>query len=267
MTIIVLLIIIIYFFTIMPKVLSRKSFEEFDKVYYAHRGLHDNKSNAPENSLMAFRLAVENDYGIELDVRLTKDGLPVVFHDDSLNRACGIDKLVCDMDYKELRNIKLFNSSETIPLFSDILKLINGKVPIIVEFKDTKNIKLLCETIAPILDNYNGVYCIESFNPLIVQWYKKNRPHIIRGQLSTRHLRGGENKDILLKFMLQNLMLNFISKPDFIAFNYQYRNMLSFNICYKLFNIPTFAYTIDSKCALEDSINRFDYYIFEGFRP
>lgn len=266
MTIIVL-VLSIYLFTIMPKVLSRKSFEKFDKSYYAHRGLHDNKSNAPENSLAAFRLAVENDYGIELDVRLTRDGTPVVFHDSSLKRACGIDKLVCDMNYDELKNIKLFNSAEVIPFFSDVLKLVNGKVPIIIEFKDSKNIELLCETIAPILDNYKGVYCIESFNPLIVQWYKKNRPHVIRGQLSTKHLRDGEHKDILLKLLLQNLMLNFISKPDFIAFNYEYRNMLSYNICRKLFKTPTFAYTINSKKALEDSIKRFDYYIFEGFRP
>src|SRR5690606_10174328 len=118
--------------------------------YYAHRGLHNNNNDAPENSIKAFKLAVEHNYGIELDVRLTRDRVPVVFHDNSLNRACGVDKLVSEVNFDELSKYRLFNSTETIPSFEEVLKIIDGKVPLIVELKSTNNIGLLCETITPI---------------------------------------------------------------------------------------------------------------------
>lgn len=246
---------------------SRRDFSQFKGRYYAHRGLFDNKNKAPENSIAAFKLARDNGYGIELDVRLTKDKIPVVFHDATLKRVCNINKRVCDLNYDEVKGINLFDSNEVIPLLIDVLNIIGGNVPIIVELKPKKNETDICEIVSSILDSYKGVYCIESFNPMIVHWYKKNRPNIIRGQLSTNYVHDGIKKERFLKFLLQNLLFNFLNKPDFIAFNYKFKNMLSYTICNKVYRVPTFAYTIDSKEALRNSKDSFDYFIFEGFRP
>ena len=165
----------------MPKMFSPKDIASYKGRYYAHRGLHKNTNIIPENSLPAFRLAIENQYGIELDVRLTKDNIPVVFHDTTLLRVCGVDKKVRDLTFDELSNIYLYDSKEQIPLLTEVLDLVNGQVPLIIELKTNENDTTVCSIVAPILDNYMGVYCVESFNPLILMWYKKNRPIVIRG--------------------------------------------------------------------------------------
>lgn len=264
---VVVIIAILYLFAIMPKMWKRVDMVPFAEYFYAHRGLHQDKSVSPENSQSAFRLAVENNYGIELDVQLSKDGIPVVFHDYSLKRVCGLDKKVCELTFKELRELRLFTSNETIPHFKEVLDLVCGQVPLIVELKIENKDLALCSVIATFLDKYHGVYCIESFNPLGLIWFKKNRPTIVRGQLSSNLLKEVENKDKLRYFALQNLLLNFLTKPDFIAFNHKYREMISFVLCLKLYQVPTFAWTITSQEALEDCRRSFDLFIFEQFKP
>ena len=264
---ILIVLTFLYLLAIMPKMLSRADITPFKGRFYAHRGMHDNITIAPENSIGAFKLAIENQYGIELDVRLTKDNIPVVFHDAALKRVCGLDKSVRDLTFEELNSLYLFDSNERIPLLTNVLELINGEVPLIIELKTTKNDTTICKIVAPILDNYNGIYCIESFNPMIVIWYKNNRPNVIRGQLSTNYSKNGIKNDKVLNFLLQNLLFNFAAKPDFVAYNYKYSNMLSYLLCHKLFKIPTFAYTIGSNEELQVSQDRFDFFIFEGFKP
>lgn len=258
---------IFYLLAIMPKMLSHADISPFEGRFYAHRGFYDNNAKTPENSISAFKLAIENQYGIELDVRLTKDNVPVVFHDATLKRVCGLDKKVSNLTFEELSNLYLFDSNEKIPLLTDVLELINGEVPLIVELKATKNDTTICKIVAPILDNYTGIYCIESFNPMLLVWYKNNRPNVIRGQLSTNYTKDGIKNDKLLNLLLQNLLFNFVSKPDFIAYNYKYSNMLSYVLCHKLYKIPTFAYTIGSKEELQKNQDSFDLFIFEGFKP
>lgn len=257
--------VFLYFILIMPKILKRPNFNPFMDRYYAHRGLHDNL--APENSLEAFKLAVEKQYGIEFDVQLSKDEEPVVFHDFTLERMCGIKKRVNELTFEELRSLRLNNSDEKIPHLNEVLELVNGKVPLIVELKLSSNNTKVCEIVAPILDNYNGVYCIESFNPVAVHWYRKNKPKVVRGQLSSNFLKDGKKKNRILNFLLQNLMFNFIAKPNFIAFNHKYKKMLSFTINHYIYKIPTVGYTIQSKEELEKSRGSFDLFIFENFIP
>ncbi len=251
----------------MPKMVNRKDFSAFDGRYYAHRGLHNNKSDAPENSLEAFRLAVEHDYGIELDVQITKDDIPVVFHDANLKRVCNVDNNIRDLTFMELQKLRLFSSNEHIPLFTDVLRIIDGRVPVIVELKSKGTDVKVCDIAASILDNYHGTYCVESFNPLIVYWYKKNRQQVIRGQLSTNYIKGKVKNDRILNFLMQNLLFNFLTKPDFIAFNHVYSNMVSFRICRRLYKVLTFAYTINSMEDLKRNKGIFDYFIFEGILP
>lgn len=268
---IVLAIMALYLIMIMPKILNRPDLKDFMGIDYAHRGLHQDKNISPENSLTAFKLAVDKNYGIELDVQLSKDGVPLVFHDDSLKRVCGIDVKVKDMDYKDLRQLNLYESNEKIPHLKEVLDLVDGKVPLIVEIKASKALEseaLYCEAIAPYLDNYKGIYCVESFNPIVVFWYKVNRPDVIRGQLASKSIyKNSTIKNRLLNFSLRNLMFNFLSKPDFIAYNHKFSDLLSYNICRWLYRPLTVAYTIKSQEELDKKINKFDLFIFEDFYP
>ena len=265
---IVLAIIAAYLILIMPKILNRPDLKDFMGIYYAHRGLHQEKNISPENSLAAFKLAVDNGYGIELDVQVTKDLIPVVFHDGDLKRVCGVDKNVRDMSLSKLRKLRLYDSNEKIPTLREVLNLVDGKVPLIVEFKVYNKESIDCPIIAEHLDNYKGLYAIESFNPICVLWYKKNRPHIVRGQLANKKIHDNPGfKENILNFTLRNLMFNYLSKPDFIAYNQKFSHLVSYNICRALYKPLTVAYTIKSQKVLNEKKNKFDLFIFEGFYP
>ena len=147
----------LYLFLIMPRVTPRPM-REFQNWYYAHRGLHNNDSDAPENSARAIKFAVEKGYGIELDVQLTKDEKVVVFHDATLKRVCGVDAKVNSMTYEELQQLRLFDTEEKIPLFSDVLKIIDGKVPLIMEVKMVNAKTRVCELANKELEGYKGIY-------------------------------------------------------------------------------------------------------------
>jgi len=260
-------IITLYLYLIMPRVLNKKDFSKFINRYYAHRGFHDNTTDAPENSLKAIKKAVELGYGIEFDVQLSKDDVPVIFHDFSLKRVCGVDAKVEDLNYSELVKLKLFNSNETIPTLHEVLETVDGKIPIIVEYKSNKNTDAkVCDISAPLLDVYNGNYVIESFNPYLVLWYKKNRPGIIRGQLSSNFLKDRRNS-FFLDFMLTNLMFSFMNKPDFIAYYHPDKYNLSLFINKYIFRVFTIAFTVKSQKEMDDNKNFYDLLIFEGFIP
>lgn len=252
----------------MPKIRNKVDFTPFQGRFYAHRGLHEDKSISPENSMVAFQLAIEEDYGIEFDIQLSKDNIPLVFHDNDLKRVCGVDGYIWDYTYEELKEFSLFDSNERIPLLEEVLDLVDGKVPLIVELKgETSDIKI-ASIVAPYLDNYKGIYCIESFNPMIIKWYKKNRPNIIRGQLSMKHkYKDKSHGQRILYFGLQNLLFNFMTKPDFIAYNYKDSHIFSFKLCRKLYKPLVFAYTIQSKKTLEKHWDEFDLFIFDKFIP
>lgn len=264
----ILILITLYLLAIMPRLRNKPDMSTLMGVHYAHRGFHGDKDIAPENSLAAFQLAIENNFGIEFDVQLSKDNIPVVFHDFTLNRVCGVDKRVRDLTFDELRMLTLYDSDQLIPLLTEVLDLVNGQVPLIVEYKLPGNNTKVCELGNEILKDYEGVYCIESFNPLALSWYKKNRPEVIRGQLSTKFTgKKGSAPSKVLNFALENLLLNFLSKPDFIAFNYRYSDMFSFSLVRSLFKVPTVAYTLTTNQHIFDNAKKFDLFIFENFIP
>lgn len=185
--------------------------------YYAHRGLHNREKTVPENSLPAFALAAEAGYGIELDVQLSRDGHVVVFHDDDLKRVCGVDKRVDELDLSELQKLSLCGSSETIPLFTDVLSVIDGRGPIICEFKTGKRNRELCEKTYKIIRGYKGDICIESFDPTIVAWFRFHAPELLRGQLANTP-DAYEGVDKKLAFLMSRCLLNFAGRPQFIAY-------------------------------------------------
>lgn len=261
-----LAVILLYLMMIMPGLRREPSAASFSKWLYAHRGLHDNTSDAPENSLRAFQKAVDAGFGMEMDVQLSKDKVPVVFHDNTLKRVCGAEGEVKDFTFEELQQFRLCGTDQRIPKFEEVLKLVDGRVPLIVELKiDTTNLAL-CPIADGLLSTYKGMYCVESFNPLAVRWYRKNRREIIRGQLSDAFIKEGEYVGPLY-FMLQNLLFNWLGRPDFIAYNRKYPKILSRLLCRNLFGNMAAAWTVKSREQLEEAKEYFDIYIFDSFLP
>ncbi len=264
-------LIVLYLLAIMPGMGRRKARRDFEGVYYAHRGLFDNEGDAPENSLPAFQRAADKGYGMEMDVQVTKDGIPVVFHDFTLERMCGKEGKVCDYTWQELKSFKLGNSQETIPLFEDVLKAVGGRVPLIVEIKVEWMDLSVCPAADRLLRDYQGLYCIESFNPLVLLWYRRNHKDIIRGQLSDGFVKASRLKEswhlLVQNFLLQNLLFNWLTKPDFVAYNHKYEEVLARRLCRSLYRNMAVAWTIRSQEELERAKGRFDLFIFDSFLP
>lgn len=257
---------VLYLLAIKPRLSKKREWIPFKEVYYAHRGLHDNQSQAPENSMEAFRKAVKAGYGIELDVQLTKDGIPVVFHDFTLERACKDSKKVYEYTYEELQQFSLFESREKIPRLEEVLKEVNGRVPLIVEIKLEWMDLTVCAAADRLLKEYKGLYCVESFNPLVLAWYRRYRNDVLRGQLADGFLKSGEYKGMMY-FCLQNLLMNWMTRPDFIAYNHKYPGNLSRKLCKKLYGGLAAAWTIKSREELDAARENFDIFIFDSFIP
>lgn len=255
-----------YLFLIAPRIFGKPDAAPLLEYHYAHRGLHDNKTDAPENSMPAFRKAVESGYGIELDVQLTRDRIPVVFHDETLERVCGASGNVRDYTFEELQAFTLCNSAERIPLFADVLKLVDGKVPLIVEIKIHESAEAVCSAADALLKDYQGVYCIESFHPFAVRWYRQNRPGIVRGQLSSNFSKPGK-REPLEQTLVHYLLTNVLCRPDFIAYDHKHKYNLSRLIAKALFRPLNVAWTIRSQEELDISARDFDLFIFENFIP
>ncbi len=263
----IIVILTLYLLAIMPKLHRNPDSKNLDGWLYAHRGLHNNKTEAPENSLRAFELAVANGYGIELDVQLTKDLVPVVLHDYHLKRACHVDLEVSKLTYEELKEYHLFKSQERIPTFMEVLAAVDGKVPLIIELKIPWKAEILCEIVSTILQDYKGIYCIESFNPFGLIWYKKHYPKVVRGQLATDFNREKMDGSKFQYFILKHLLLNFKTKPDFIAYHHVYKKGLSFTLCKKLFRTKAVAWTIQTQEDYENCSKYYELFIFDNFIP
>lgn len=267
--IIIICTLLIYMFLIMPRMIGKPDKTPFFvQKLYAHRGLFDNNSDAPENSMAAFEKAVVAGYGIELDVQLTKDKIPVVFHDDTLERVCKAEGFVSDYTFEELQQFSLYNSEQKIPKFADVLRMVKGRVPLIVEYKTKGMGTEVCAVSDKLLKEYKGVYCIESFNPLALFWYRRNRKEVMRGQLSENFLKAKEREHSpLLYFALHHLLFNFLAKPDFIAYNHEDYKDLSRVICRYIYKNTAVAWTIRSEAGLKERARDFDLFIFDSFVP
>ena len=191
-----------------------------DYKLIAHRGLHSKTERIPENSLEAFKKAIHHDFPIEFDVHLTSDGELVVFHDNNLKRITGTDMIIEDCTLKFLNELRLENTNYIIPTLKDVLNLVDGKVPLVIEIKNYRKVGPLEEKLLKVLIQYKGKYIIESFNPLSLLWFRKNTTNITIGQLSSKKIEGVNS--CIKRFILRNMLLNFIVKPDFIAYEICY---------------------------------------------
>ena len=234
---------------------------------YAHRGLHGN--GVPENSLAAFRLAVENGYGMELDIHLLADGNLAVIHDASLQRTAGADICIEDLTTEQLSQYFLEGTDQTIPTFQQVLDLVDGKTPLIVELKpENGNHAELTEKACNMLSAYPGLYCLESFDPRCIRWLRKNRPEIVRGQLAHNSLHEAPGKvPYTLRFVMTNLLSNFWNAPDFIAYRYCDRNRLSVRIARKFWKVQGVSWTLRTQAEFDTAVQEDWIPIFEGFKP
>lgn len=208
---------------------------------YAHRGLHGGE--IPENSLTAFEKACEAGCGIELDVQLSRDGTVMVFHDYTLARMTGREGKLKELDAAELQSLSLNGTTETIPTFAEVLALVDGRVPLLVELKGENLDTSLCEKVASHLAAYKGPYCLESFNPLLIGKMGKYLPEAYRGLLYTNVCRD-KKKYTPLNLIITAMLLNGVAKPHFIACNYEDRNALPVRLTTQLYSAPRFVWTV-----------------------
>lgn len=241
-------------------------FAPFRKYDYAHRGLHNKENGVPENSEKAFSLAALCGFGMELDLQLTKDNAVVVHHDPSIKRSCGEDRLISEMTLEELRQYRLFGTQEKVPLFSDVLKIVDGRTPLIIELKGYNDPDTLCTLAMRELKRYKGLYCVESFDPRIVRWFRRHRPEIVRGQLMER-LQKGKTVTAAQAFFGRNLMTNWMTRPHFEAYDFHARDVLSLEVVRRLFGMQEVSWTIRTEEEYKKAKALGNLCIFENFLP
>lgn len=240
----------------------RQDYKWLTETYVAHRGLFDNVG-IPENSLPAFVRAAENGFGIETDVQMSKDGVLVVFHDDELKRMTGAEGKLVDYTFEELRKLKLGNTDCVIPTFEEFLQAANG-VNLVVEIKTHENIGEVEQKTYEALKGYGGHYCVESFNPFIIRWFKVNAPEVIRGTLSCAFEQAPWSR--FKKNLLANLKLCKWNGSQFIAYD---AATIRANKAVKKFGkkIPVICWTVTSQAQYDELRDCFDNMIFDSFIP
>ena len=234
---------------------------------YAHRGLHG--KGLPENSMAAFRAALEHGYGIELDIHLMKDGNLAVIHDGSLKRTAGADVQITDLVAEDLAQYRLEGTEEKIPLFSQVLELYAGQKPLIIELKaDGNNQKALVDAAVKAMEGYEGPWCMESFDPRCVYWLKKCYPDVIRGQLTENYFASNSKLPAPLKFILKHNLVNFLTVPDFVSYKYAHRkHTITNGICRKVWDAQGVTWTIQTQEEFDTAVKEGWLPIFEGFTP
>lgn len=246
--------------------IGHRGLENLRGWFYAHRGLHTH--GVPENSLGAFRRAAEHNYGIELDVHLLKDGSLAVLHDHSLKRTAGADVTIEELTAQDLSGYFLDGTREQIPLLSQVLELVGGRVPLIIELKPTKeNYAQLTLAAVTMLEGYEGVWCMESFDPRCIYWLKKHRPEIIRGQLAENFLRTKGGLHPVLKLLMSWQLTHFLTMPDFVAYKYRDRKNLGTFLSRRLWGAQGVSWTLKSQQELDTAVEEGWIPIFEGFEP
>ncbi len=237
----------------------------------AHRGLHTLDKKVPENSMLAIKKAVEKNYGVEFDINVLGDGNVVVFHDNNLKRLCGIDKDLIDLEYEDIKNLRILDTDEKIPLLKDVLKMVDGRVPLLIELKPKGDNRKLFDSFIEVIKDYKGVYAVHSFNPMVIYWFKKYHPEIIRGQI-TEFFRNDLDMKKITKFLMKRMFFNFFNKPDFINYgisdlpnkycdhlhkkgmliiSYASRNQAEFDMVKKYYDNSVFEFFIPNEKTVE----------------
>lgn len=234
----------------------------------AHRGLHDEAAGIGENTLSAFRRAIDAGLPFELDLRLSKDGEAVVFHDEALDRLTAESGPVRHRTAEQLRKIKIKGTDDHIPTLSEVLAMTAGRVPVLIEIKaPTRKVGRLEARVAEILRGYDGAFAVQSFNPLVVDWFKTNEPDMIRGLLSGGYKATGPFKvRARVKFTLRHMLCAPMIRPHFIAYEVDALPAIAPRVA-QWFGLPLLAWTVASEQQRKIGAEHADNIIFEGFAP
>ena len=263
---VVLLVLLLLYVLAVSGRKGHPGLKELQNWSYAHRGLHD--ARRPENSMIAFRAALNSGYGIELDIHLLKDGNLAVIHDHSLLRTAGVDVAIESLNTEDLENYRLEETGEKIPTFRQVLELFDGKAPIIVELKAINgNHGALVDEAMRQLKDYKGAYCVESFDPRCVLYLKKHYPKVIRGQLTENFLAGKGKLPWIIKLLLTWQLGNFLIKPDFVAYKFADRKNLGNFLVRKLWGVQGVTWTLKTPEEHKTATQEGWIPIFEDYQP
>ncbi len=232
---------------------------------FAHRGLHDVGRGIVENTLPAFQAARDNGFGMELDIQFSKDMQVVVFHDDDLLRLAGDPRKVWELTLEELQALPLAGvDSARIPTLKDVLRAVDGKVPLLIELKNGPFNRQLCEALMEHLKDYDGAYLVESFSPLIVTWFRFNQPQLVRGQLVGPMQSYRPDVDGFSAFFMAGLLCNFLGRPDFVAYDVNAPRFFSPHFQRFMFRTPMACWTVKDPQTAALVARRHEMGIFEG---
>lgn len=230
---------------------------------FAHRGLHG--PDCPENSLAAILRAVEAGFPLEIDVQATREGVPVVIHDWTLERLAGREGRISEMRLEDLRRARLLGTEEGIPTLQEILEAVNGRVALLIEIKNRGLTGHVENGTANLLRDYQGLFAIQSFNMWTVHWFRTYCPEILRGQLSCQF-----NTDPMAawkKVILSHYGMNWLTRPHFLAHRWQDLPSPIPSLSRRLFGLPLLAWTVKSPEEQATATRRADNFIFENYIP
>lgn len=259
----VLVLFALWLFLIAPRARKREM-RPFLRPY-AHRGLWG--EGIPENSVAAFRHAAEHGFAIELDVQLSSDGTVMVFHDRTLTRMCGREEALSSLTADELTHIPLNGTNETIPTFRAVLDAVAGRVPLLIELKGESADTSLVAPVLALLADYEGEWCMESFNPFLLRAVKKQAPHVVRGLLSTHMKKSKNGGNSARNFLLSAVLLTFLCRPAFHAYDHRFPKRLGLQTGLRLFGAANVVYTVRDERIYNELLDRGITPIFEGFVP
>ena len=254
---------------IKPRTSNKPDMSELRKYDFAHRGYFNIRKKIAENSLPAFTAAIEHGYGIVMDVRLSRDGVPVIFHDTKLWRVCGAEGTVESSTWEKLKECRLSRTEDTIPSLKEALDLVDGQVPVVLNLHvELENYGVLCARVSEVLDSYEGVFAVESFEPRAVRWFKKNRNEYIRGQMMECHIKhGGTDMHPVTDYIRHNLLTNFLTSPDFISCNIADRRSISLMFCRLLYRVQMMDWVVTSMEEYELVKTDESIVVFEEIEP
>ncbi|MGN1073401.1 MAG: glycerophosphodiester phosphodiesterase family protein [Eubacteriales bacterium] len=255
----------VYLGLLYPGKVQPDAMEKLRGRAYAHRGLHSLRNGVPENSLEAFDVAARHGYGIELDVRLSSDGEAVVFHDDSLARLCRVERRVCELTAEQLKKLRISGTSQFIPTLREALDTVGGRVPLMIELKTGRDGRRLCERVRELLADYPGDYCVVSFDPKALSWFKRHAPGVVRGQLATK-MRGNAGNPVS-RYMLENLYFNFLGRPQIVSYEHEFFSNANLKRCVTAFGAVACAWTVTDQNTFDNLTKIAPMIVFERFFP
>ena len=229
---------------------------------FAHRGLHG--ADLPENSLAAFEAAVDAGLPLELDVHASLDAEAVVFHDESLLRMTGTKGDVRAWPWHRLRGLSLGGTTERVPSLAEVLRMVGGRVPVVVEVKNSGPVGVIERAVVRVLDRYAGAVAVQSFNPLSMAWFRRERPEIPRGLLAGDMLQ--TDFGLAKRVLLRRMLLAPHVRPAYVGYDLQALPEPSASLL-RRFGVPLLAWTVRTREEQTRALQLADNYIFEFVEP